>query len=64
MLESLDLYKQLPNKPAQPHQKRSIIGGKSVKHFEFGIAAPMLAAQMGRDRKQKLRRDWESVKVS
>nr|WP_310487912.1 NADAR family protein [Chamaesiphon sp. VAR_69_metabat_338] len=26
--------------------------------------SPMLAAQMGRDRKQKLRRDWESVKVS
>jgi N-glycosidase YbiA len=26
--------------------------------------SPMLAARMGRDRKQKLRRDWESVKVS
>jgi hypothetical protein len=26
------------NKPAQPRQKRSIIGGKSVKYFEFGIA--------------------------
>ena len=25
---------------------------------------PMLAARLGRDRKQKLRRDWESVKVS
>jgi N-glycosidase YbiA len=25
--------------------------------------SPMLAARMGRDRKQKLRRDWESVKV-
>lgn len=25
---------------------------------------PMLAARMGRDRKRKLRRDWESVKVS
>ncbi len=25
--------------------------------------SPMLAAQMGRDRKQKLRRNWESVKV-
>ena len=25
--------------------------------------SPLLAAQMGRDRKQKLRRDWESVKV-
>jgi len=24
---------------------------------------PMLAARMGRDRKRKLRRDWESVKV-
>lgn len=24
---------------------------------------PMLAARLGRDRKQKLRRDWESVKV-
>jgi hypothetical protein len=39
MLESLDLYKQVSNKPAQPHQKLSIIGGKSVKYFEFGIAA-------------------------
>ncbi len=26
--------------------------------------SPMLAAQMGRDRRQKLRRDWESVKVA
>jgi len=25
---------------------------------------PMIAARMGRDRKSKLRRDWESVKVS
>ncbi|MDR2954321.1 MAG: NADAR family protein [Prevotella sp.] len=25
---------------------------------------PMLAAMLGRDRKQKLRKDWESVKVS
>jgi len=25
---------------------------------------PMIAARMGRDRKKKLRRDWESVKVS
>jgi ribA/ribD-fused uncharacterized protein len=25
---------------------------------------PMLAARMGRDRKRKLRRDWESTKVS
>lgn len=25
---------------------------------------PMIAARLGRDRKQKLRRDWESVKVS
>lgn len=25
---------------------------------------PMLAARLGRDRKSKLRRDWESVKVS
>ena len=25
--------------------------------------SPMLAARMGRDRKRKLRRDWESVKV-
>jgi ribA/ribD-fused uncharacterized protein len=24
---------------------------------------PMLAAQLGRDRKRKLRRDWESVKL-
>jgi len=26
--------------------------------------SPMIAARMGRDRKRKLRRDWESVKVS
>ena len=26
-------------------------------------ASPMIAARMGRDRKKKLRRDWESVKV-
>jgi ribA/ribD-fused uncharacterized protein len=26
--------------------------------------SPMLAARMGRDRKSRLRRDWESVKVS
>lgn len=26
--------------------------------------SPMQAAKLGRDRKQKLRRDWESVKVS
>jgi hypothetical protein len=38
MLESLDLYQQVSNKPAQPHQKRSIVGGESVKYFEFGIA--------------------------
>ena len=25
---------------------------------------PLLAARMGRDRKRKLRRDWESIKVS
>lgn len=26
--------------------------------------SPMIAARMGRDRRKKLRRDWESVKVS
>jgi len=26
--------------------------------------SPMIAARLGRDRKQKLRRDWESTKVS
>lgn len=26
-------------------------------------SSPMLAARMGRDRKRKLRRDWESVKI-
>ena len=26
--------------------------------------SPMIAARMGRDRKKRLRRDWESVKVS
>jgi len=28
------------------------------------VASPMIAARMGRDRKKKLRRDWESAKVS
>lgn len=28
-----------------------------------GANSPMQAARLGRDRKQKLRRDWESVKV-
>lgn len=28
-----------------------------------GATSPMQAARLGRDRKQKLRRDWESVKV-
>jgi len=28
-----------------------------------GASTPMLAAQWGRDRKRKLRRDWESVKL-
>lgn len=27
-------------------------------------SSPMLAAQLGRDRKQKLRKDWESAKVN
>jgi hypothetical protein len=27
------------------------------------ISSPMIAARMGRDRKRKLRRDWERVKV-
>ncbi|HEX5058754.1 MAG TPA: NADAR family protein [Kofleriaceae bacterium] len=27
------------------------------------VASPMIAARMGRDRKRKLRRDWERVKV-
>jgi hypothetical protein len=47
MLESLDLYKQVSNKPVQPHQKRSIIGGKSVKYFEFGIAGQLMTALPG-----------------
>jgi hypothetical protein len=33
------------NKPAQPHQKRSIVGGESVKYFEFGIAAKQSKAK-------------------
>ena len=28
------------------------------------VASPMIAARMGRDRKKKLRPDWQSVKVS
>jgi hypothetical protein len=31
-------------KPAQPHQKRSIVGGESVKYFEFGIADGLVSA--------------------
>ncbi len=27
------------------------------------VSSPMIAARMGRDRKRKLRRDWESVKL-
>ena len=27
------------------------------------VSSPMIAARMGRDRKRKLRRDWESVKI-
>ncbi|WP_309730876.1 ATP-binding cassette domain-containing protein [Chamaesiphon sp. OTE_75_metabat_556] len=27
----------MSNKPAQPQQKRSIVGGESVTYFEFGI---------------------------
>ena len=27
------------------------------------VSSPMIAARMGRDRKRKLRRDWERVKV-
>lgn len=42
MLESLDLYKQVSSKPAQLQQKRSIIGGKSVEYFEFGIAGELI----------------------
>ncbi len=38
MLESLDLYKQVSNKPAHPHQQQSIIVEELVKYSEFGIA--------------------------
>lgn len=38
----------------EPHHRESIRLTKS----------PMIAARMGRDRKKKLRRDWESVKVA
>jgi hypothetical protein len=38
------------NKPAQPHQKRSIVGGESVKYFEFGIAVKSLNRS----------RDWDN----
>lgn len=39
---------------------------KEAKHKEAIRKAhsPMAAARMGRDRKKKLRRDWESIKVS
>jgi hypothetical protein len=45
MLQILDLYKQVSSKPAQPHQKCSIIGGKLAKYFGFGIAAQYLDNQ-------------------
>jgi hypothetical protein len=35
MLERLDMYKQVSNKPAQPHQQQSIIVRKSVEYFEL-----------------------------
>lgn len=28
-----------------------------------GVSSPMIAARMGRDRKRKLRKDWERVKI-
>ncbi|MDU1892956.1 MAG: NADAR family protein [Dysgonomonas sp.] len=37
---------------------------KSYQKKIKNAASPILAAQLGRDRKQKLRKDWESVKVS
>ncbi len=39
---------------------------KDKKHQEEirKAKSPMLAARMGRDRKRKLRRDWESAKVA
>jgi N-glycosidase YbiA len=36
---------------------------KAYRQKVQSAKTPMLAAQLGRDRKQKLRRDWESVKV-
>jgi hypothetical protein len=61
MLESLDLYKQVSNKPVQPHQKRSIIGGKSVKYFEFGIAADNLSRQQEYPRSGRILTDIYKV---
>lgn len=36
----------------------------SVQEAVRQTRSPMLAARMGRDRKLKLRRDWDSIKVS
>lgn len=38
--------------------------GKSEQEEIRKAKSPMLAARMGRDRKRKLRRDWESAKVN
>lgn len=35
-----------------------------VREAVRGASTPMLAARLGRDRRQRLRADWESVKVS
>lgn len=37
---------------------------KAYRQKILKARTPMVAAQLGRDRKQKLRRDWESAKVS
>jgi hypothetical protein len=39
MLASPDLYQQMSNEPAQPHQQQSIILEMGLENLEFGIAA-------------------------
>jgi hypothetical protein len=38
MLESLDLYQSVANKPVQPQQEQSIAGRESVQYSKFEIA--------------------------
>jgi ribA/ribD-fused uncharacterized protein len=40
------------------------VRGAKVRESIRNASTPMMAARLGRDRRQKLRADWESAKVS